>query len=118
VGELRTAVLEIDLRLSADGHVMLMHDNTLDRTTNGHGPLAQLSLAQLKALDAAAHYPALRGQGVTVPTLDEAMRALASAHPHLIFIWDIKDARVVPLVPEVRPACASACACVRASLWC
>jgi glycerophosphoryl diester phosphodiesterase len=53
--------IEIDVQLTADGVPVLMHDRDLDRTTNGHGPLASHSWASVQGLDA--------GQGETVPAL-------------------------------------------------
>src|SRR5919106_471321 len=44
--------VEVDVRLSLDGVPVIMHDETVDRTTNGHGAVAGLTLSQLKALAA------------------------------------------------------------------
>lgn len=68
--------LELDVTLSADGEPVVIHDDTLDRTTNGHGPVGRHTLAQLKALDAG--YPAQFGAqyaGERLPTLDEVFTA-------------------------------------------
>lgn len=46
--------VECDLHLSADGHLILLHDELVDRTSNGTGPVAQKSLAELQALDFAS----------------------------------------------------------------
>lgn len=48
--------VELDLSFTADGVAVLMHDETVDRTTNGSGPLNKLHLAQLRRLDAAARH--------------------------------------------------------------
>ena len=48
--------VELDLEFSADGVAILMHDDTVDRTTNGSGPLSQLRLSELRKLDAAAKH--------------------------------------------------------------
>ncbi len=72
--------VELDVRLSADRVPVLVHDATLDRTTDGSGDVSDRTVAELKELDAAYHfdpgndYP-LRGAGITVPTLDEVYRA-------------------------------------------
>ncbi|MBA4072647.1 MAG: glycerophosphodiester phosphodiesterase [Gemmatimonas sp.] len=74
--------LEFDVRLSADGVPVLLHDPTLDRTTDGTGPVAARTLAELRTLDAGYRftrdggrtYP-YRGQGLHIPTLDEALAA-------------------------------------------
>ena len=44
--------IETDVRITADGELVLIHDATVDRTTNGTGKVAQMTLAELKALDA------------------------------------------------------------------
>ena len=73
-------MLEMDLHLSSDGELVVIHDRTLDRTTNGEGPVAALSLAQLQALDAGYRWSAdggqsypYRGQGVRIPTFTEVL---------------------------------------------
>jgi glycerophosphoryl diester phosphodiesterase len=75
--------IEFDLRVSRDGELVVIHDATLDRTTDGSGPVALHTLAQLRRLDAGARftrdggrtYP-WRGRGLTVPTFDEAIESL------------------------------------------
>jgi glycerophosphoryl diester phosphodiesterase len=57
--------VEMDVHLSKDGVLMVIHDATLDRTTNGTGPVASRSCAELKRLDA--------GQGERIPTLEDVM---------------------------------------------
>src|SRR5262247_826875 len=49
---LGAAVVEIDLRYSADGEVVLMHDETVDRTTHGTGLVSRITLAEIRKLDA------------------------------------------------------------------
>jgi glycerophosphoryl diester phosphodiesterase len=97
-------VLELDVHSTADGALVVMHDSTLDRTTNGAGRVSQMTLAQLKKLDAGFHftpdggktYP-FRGKGVTVPTLQEIFDAL----PDKTFNVEPKQAE--PSV--VKPLC-------------
>lgn len=99
--EFSADVLELDVRLSADDVVMVIHDTTLDRTTNGAGKVRDATLAEIKALDAGywftpdegATYP-FRGQGVTVPTLEEVFAAFPDAAVNI----DIKDD--LPLAAE------------------
>jgi len=57
--------IEIDVQLTIDGHLILMHDPTTNRTTNGSGKIAELTCAEIRQLDA--------GSGERVPTLDEAL---------------------------------------------
>ncbi len=61
--------MEIDLRLCAEGAPVLLHDETLDRTTNLSGPVRKTALARLARADA--------GGGERVPTLDEALALVA-----------------------------------------
>ncbi len=90
-----TDVLEIDLVLSADGHMMVIHDLEVDGTTDGTGLVNDLTLAEIQALDAGywfdpdgdQSYPE-RGQGHTIPTLDETF----AAFPDLYYNLEIKDA--------------------------
>ncbi len=70
--------LELDVHYSRDGEIVVFHDDTLDRTTSGSGPLAALTLEELKRLDAGYHFTPdggktfpWRGKGVTIPTLRE-----------------------------------------------
>src|SRR6476660_8522879 len=61
---------EFDVRRTKDGELVCLHDATLDRTTNGHGNLADVSIHQLRQLDAGSCFdPAFRDQ--RVPRIDE-----------------------------------------------
>jgi glycerophosphoryl diester phosphodiesterase len=63
---------ELDVRRSGDGHLVILHDADLKRTTNGTGPVSRRTLAELKKLDAGSWFdPAFAGQ--QVPTLDEVL---------------------------------------------
>jgi glycerophosphoryl diester phosphodiesterase len=73
--ELGADYLELDVHGTRDGAIVVLHDSTLERTTDGAGAVADLTLAQLQRLDAGyqfstdgRHFP-YRGQGVRVPTL-------------------------------------------------
>jgi glycerophosphoryl diester phosphodiesterase len=57
--------IEVDVRTTKDGKLVLMHDNTANRTTNGKGEIAQMTFEEVRALDA--------GGGARVPTFDEAL---------------------------------------------
>ncbi|MDO5629646.1 MAG: glycerophosphodiester phosphodiesterase family protein [Mobilicoccus sp.] len=83
--------LESDLRLTADGHLVCFHDATLDRVTDGRGPISALTLAQVRRL---------RVEGAElIPTLDEALEAF----PDTFFSVDLKDHRAIaPLVRTLR----------------
>jgi glycerophosphoryl diester phosphodiesterase len=64
--------LELDVELTRDGHIVVMHDDTVDRTTNGTGPVGSQTLAELRALDAGAWYGPLFA-GERIPTLAEVL---------------------------------------------
>lgn len=75
-------MIEMDVRATKDGHCVVIHDETVDRTTNGTGAVRDMTLAELKSLDAGHHFSRdrkthpFRGTGVTVPTIDEVLEAL------------------------------------------
>jgi glycerophosphoryl diester phosphodiesterase len=95
--------LELDVHPSADGEVVVFHDDTVDRTTDGTGPIARLSLAEIRALDAGYRFTApdgaqpFRGRGHRVPTFAEVL----SAFPDVPLNVEIK-ADDVALVDAVR----------------
>jgi glycerophosphoryl diester phosphodiesterase len=65
-------VAEIDVRLTRDGKLVLMHDSDLDRTTDGTGPIKAMTLGEVKKLDAGRWFDR-RYIGTKVPTLDEVL---------------------------------------------
>lgn len=86
--------LELDVHLTRDGEMVVFHDSTLDRTTDGSGPIATRTLEELRRLDAGYRftpdngqtYP-FRGQGVTIPTLAEVF----ARFPEMRINIEIKD---------------------------
>ena len=64
--------IEMDVHFSGDGHIVVIHDDTVDRTTNGSGPVASHTLRQLRSLDAGSRFGAAYG-GERVPTLGEVL---------------------------------------------
>ncbi|MEN6347408.1 MAG: glycerophosphodiester phosphodiesterase family protein [Armatimonadia bacterium] len=73
--ETKSQWVELDVHLTADGEVVVMHDGTVDRTTDGTGPIAKMTLAQIKALDAGSWFkPEFVGE--RVPTLAEVVALL------------------------------------------
>ena len=65
-------MIELDVQLARDGNVVVIHDWTLDRTTDGSGPVSARSLAELRALDAGVWF-ASEFKGERVPTLAEVL---------------------------------------------
>ncbi len=67
-------ILETDLHLSKDGVFVCIHDATIDRTTDGHGAVAEMTLKELKAVSAGTHHPVYRSE--RIPTLAETAAIL------------------------------------------
>jgi glycerophosphoryl diester phosphodiesterase len=88
--------IELDVRLSRDGHAMVFHDAELGRLTGEHGALAERSAAELAGI-------ALKGgAGETIPSLPEVLALIAGRAPLLIEL-KAPDARVAPLCLSVFP---------------
>src|SRR5512142_579746 len=85
-------MIELDIHLTADGQVVVIHDPTVDRTTDGTGPLASKTLAELRELDAGYRFTTagrrspFRRRGVVVPLLTEVLEAL----PDMRFTVEVK----------------------------
>ncbi len=85
--DLGVDVLEMDIHITADKKLILMHDETVDRTTDGTGEIESMKLDELKKLDAAYDwspdggqtYP-YRGKGLKVATLEEVFQAFPEMH--------------------------------------
>jgi len=69
--ELGCEAVELDVHISKDGQLAVIHDELVDRTTNGSGPVSEMSLGEPKELDA--------GNGNRIPTLDEVFEAVRSS---------------------------------------
>jgi glycerophosphoryl diester phosphodiesterase len=101
--------IELDVHRSRDGHLVVIHDDTVDRTTDGHGRVSALTLAELQALDAGhcatpgrgrgtappgacavagGDFP-FRGRGHSIPTLDQVLAALPRETPMMV---EVKEA--------------------------
>lgn len=79
----RADMIELDVRATADDHCVVVHDPTVDRTTNGTGLVASMALAEIQSLDAGYRFTPdggktfpFRGQGIRVPTIEEVFSAL------------------------------------------
>lgn len=100
-------MLESDVHLTKDGIPVLIHDDTVDRTTNGTGPIGGYTLAELKALDAGYRFTRddgktfpYRGQGYTIPTLREVLQSIPD-HQFMIELKD-QDGVVAPTVAVIQ----------------
>jgi len=92
--ELKADIVEVDVRLSRDGRVVVIHDDTVDRTTNGKGYVKDMTLDELKRLNA--------GKGERIPTLQEVIDAIKGKMGLLI---DVKapppiEKKLVKIVEE------------------
>ncbi|WP_449244807.1 glycerophosphodiester phosphodiesterase [Desulfobacca acetoxidans] len=85
--EMGVQAVEIDVHLSRDGHLVVIHDATVDRTTNGRGRVNDLSWEDLRRLDA--------GRGERLPSLDEVV-ALVRGRAHLFV--ELKDTKATAAV--------------------
>ncbi|MFF3766254.1 glycerophosphodiester phosphodiesterase [Streptomyces sp. NPDC001922] len=81
-------VIELDLHLSKDGALVVMHDAEVDRTTDGQGPIADFTLAELRGLDA--------GQGERIPVFEEVLDAVRAP-----LQAEIKDVAAAQALAEV-----------------
>jgi glycerophosphoryl diester phosphodiesterase len=102
IDELGYHYVELDVRLTTDRVPVILHDATLDRTTDASGPVAARSVAELKEVDAAYRFHPdrdfpFRGTGAGIPTLDEVYRAW----PELRINIDLKVAGAEWAVAEV-----------------
>lgn len=102
--EIGADVLEMDAHITKDGEIVLMHDEKVDRTTDGAGLIEDLTLAELKKLDAAYQWSndggqtfPFRGLGIEVP----ALRELFEKFPDMRYLIEIK----LTQNPIVRPFC-------------
>jgi len=106
--ELGVDVLEMDIHTTADGVPVVMHDDTVDDTTNGSGPLLSFTLEELKGLDAGYHWSPdggqtfpHRGQGIRVPTMEEVFAAFPGM-PMNIEIKQAEPSMVAPFCQLIR----------------
>lgn len=101
-------VLEMDLHITQDGALVLHHDETVDRTTDGTGTIEDMTLAEIKALDAGydwsndegATFP-YRGKGITVPSLEEIFQSFPEYHM-TIEIKKTEASMAVPFCDLIR----------------
>lgn len=100
----RADLLELDVHPTRDGEAVVIHDGTIDRTTDSTGRVADLPLQQLQRADAGYHFTPdgghtfpFRGRGIAIPTLGEVLHAFPAARVNV----EIKDGRAQERVWEV-----------------
>ncbi len=98
-------VLEMDVRATADGKVVVLHDATVDRTTDGSGPLEDMTWKEVRQLDAGYRFQDLtgahsfRGRGVGIPLFEEVLTSFPGVRMNV----DAKAPGVAPgLVETIR----------------
>lgn len=77
--------IELDVHRTTDGHLIVFHDDTLERTTNGTGRVAEFTLTELQQLNAANTWP---GRHEQIPTLKSVIESLPD---HIVFNFEIKN---------------------------
>ncbi|MFJ7934577.1 glycerophosphodiester phosphodiesterase [Sporosarcina sp. NPDC096371] len=100
--------VEFDVHLTKDGKLVVIHDETIDRTSNGTGYVKDMTLAQLKAFDFGSWFsPDFRGQ--SIPTLHEVLQVFAETTHHLnielksdIFPYEGMAEKVVGIIGELE----------------
>lgn len=96
--EVGAQLIEIDIRETKDGHLVLMHDTTVDRTTDGTGRVDELTLEEIRQLDAGSWHSE-EFTGTKVPTLEEALQVMkGKIDPDL----DFKEGSLDKLVEVVN----------------
>src|SRR6516165_3787782 len=83
----RAAFIETDLQLSRDAHFVAVHDDTVNRTTNGRGSVHELTLAELRELDAGSWFGS-EFSGERIPTIEEILQF--SKKNDVVFYLEIK----------------------------
>ncbi|MCY3835051.1 MAG: glycerophosphodiester phosphodiesterase [Anaerolineaceae bacterium] len=107
--EIGVDAFELDVHMTHDGVLVVIHDDTVNRTTDGSGPIREMNYSQIKELDAGYTFEAVsesgevefpyRGQGATIPTLEEVL----TQHPSMRILLEIKpdDIQVAEAVCQI-----------------
>ncbi len=118
--DLGADALELDVRLTRDGRVVVHHDPDLDRCSNGRGPVHRLSAAELNELDAGYHFVdedgqlPFRGTGVRVPLLGQVI----AEFPGVPLLIEVKERQVAgPLAELLENSGAAARSIVAGADW-
>ena len=96
-------MLEMDVRSTRDGEVVVIHDETVDRTTDGTGRVEDFTLDELQKLDAGYHFQdpkgarSFRGEGVTIPRFEDVLASLPGVRMNV----EAKDGTSAPGLVEI-----------------
>lgn len=101
--KLNVDMFEYDTHITKDGHLVVIHDDTVDRTTEGSGKVNEMTLAEIQALDAGYNFVdqngefSFRGQGIYIPTVEEIFKR----YPNMRHLIEMKDTNEVRLYEDV-----------------
>src|SRR5699024_3639300 len=101
--ELGADVLQFDIHMTKDGHLVAIHDDTVDRTTDGSGRVNDMTLEEIKELDAGHYFEDLdgkysfRGKGLEIPTIEEIFKEI----PGMKWNIEIKDSNDPDLYKKI-----------------
>jgi glycerophosphoryl diester phosphodiesterase len=108
--------VELDVQMSSDGELMVIHDETVDRTTDGHGPVGRHTFEELRKLDAGVHFGPQFG-GERIPTLREVLELCTDAGVGVVVeikspeLYEGMVEKTVALIGEMRTRGAE-------NIWC
>lgn len=108
IADIGVDMLEMDINMTQDGRIILMHDTTVDRTTNGSGRIPDLSLEEIQALEVGVNWTQddgqtfpYRGHGLQVPTLNEVFEHFPD-YPMVIEIKQQEPDMTAPFCDLIR----------------
>lgn len=91
------SAVEFDIRMTSDSYLVVIHDSTVDRTTNGTGAVSSFTLAEIQALDARSNFPGWP-EGCVVPTFAEVLDVVRELPELLVEIKGDAPGRVEQIV--------------------
>jgi glycerophosphoryl diester phosphodiesterase len=106
VHEWKADMLEMDVRSTSDGEVVVIHDDTVDRTTDGSGRVAELPWSRIRELDAGYRFldprgrPTFRGVGVRIPLFQEVLERLPGVRLNVETKDGVSASRLVQMILE------------------
>jgi glycerophosphoryl diester phosphodiesterase len=105
--EMGVDVIETDIHITKDGHLVTIHDPTVNNTTDGQGEVAEYTLEELQKLDAGYYYRdrngehRFRGKGVYIPTLEEVFRSFPNMKFNIEIKYDNPPERIKEIVTKL-----------------
>lgn len=104
--ELGVDIIELDIHQTKDGHLVVIHDDTVNRTTNGKGKVNELTLDEIQSYDAGYHFVDLEGhhsyrnEGVIIPTLESVFQEMPQNMRYTIEIKDTNHPELYETIGE------------------